>query len=198
MAVHQAQSCRDAGLQVDGRRDARFEFSVVSRHLVCFSALSPLLDLAAMRQVVHHYGGDPQVVHPAVPVDIMLEGVLGSSGGQGDGLSVTELNEFLRCEERFLFLKWAAHAFREIRLVPPGTDMLHSALLQHLARWVVQGHHGSSSPDVVIGVDSHLAIFNGLGILALGEMTMTSQRVSGSSPPRIFFHSSKTCILVNS
>ena len=124
------------------------------------------MDLACIRQVLQTSGAEPGVCQPGVPLDVILDSVFADEPPRDAGSPVTE--SF--CYERLHFLKWANQAFAGIRTIPPCPGMLnHASLLWCLARWVVRGREGTLNPDFVFGIDSHLAVLNGLGILSLSK-----------------------------
>jgi aconitate hydratase len=75
--------------------------------------------------------------------------------------------ELKRNAERYAFLRWGAQAFDRLRIVPPGNGILHQINLEYLAR-VVWTADGVAYPDSVLGMDSHTAMINSLGVLGWG------------------------------
>ena len=86
--------------------------------------------------------------------------------------------EVARNRERYAFLKWAGQALDQVRLFPPGTGILHTINLEHLAevissvdidgdRWAV--------PDTLIGTDSHTPMIGALGVLGWGVGGLEAQ-----------------------
>ncbi|XP_065194283.1 cytoplasmic aconitate hydratase-like isoform X2 [Sycon ciliatum] len=132
------------------------------------------MDLACIRQVLLANNFEPAVSQPGVPMDVILDSVFADEPPREAGSPVTE--SF--CYERLHFLKWADKAFAGIRTIPPCPGTLnHASLLWCLARWVVRGCDGSLNPDFVFGIDSHLAVLNGLGILALSVSLLETETV---------------------
>ena len=90
-----------------------------------------------------------------------------------DAASRNEALEFERNAERYAFLRWGAQAFDNLRIVPPGNGICHQVNLEHLARVVWTSDAGGGArptayPDSVLGMDSHTAMINSLGILGWG------------------------------
>jgi aconitate hydratase len=84
-----------------------------------------------------------------------------------DAVSRNQALELKRNAERYAFLRWGAQAFDNLRIVPPGNGILHQINLEYLAR-VVWTADGVAYPDSVLGMDSHTAMINSLGILGWG------------------------------
>jgi aconitate hydratase len=129
----------------------------------------PLLgDLAAMRDAMIRLGGDPARLNPSVPVDLVVDhSVMVDAYGVPDAVSRNQALELKRNAERYTFLRWGAQAFDNLRIVPPGNGILHQINLEYLAR-VVWTADGVAYPDSVLGMDSHTAMINSLGILGWG------------------------------
>jgi aconitate hydratase len=135
----------------------------------------PLLgDLAAMRDAMIRLGGDPRRLNPSVPVDLVVDhSVMVDAYAVPDAVSRNERLELERNAERYAFLRWAAQAFDNLRIVPPGNGICHQVNLEHLARvvWTSDAAGGTpriAYPDSVLGMDSHTAMINSLGILGWG------------------------------
>ncbi|HET9704682.1 MAG TPA: aconitase family protein, partial [Vicinamibacterales bacterium] len=147
-------------------REIAFRFT---RVLMPDSSGVPLLgDLAAMRDAMIRLGGDPQRLNPSVPVDLVVDhSVMVDAYGVADAASRNQALELKRNAERYAFLRWGAQAFDRLRIVPPGNGILHQINLEYLAR-VVWTANGVAYPDSVLGMDSHTAMINSLGILGWG------------------------------
>ena len=147
-------------------REIAFRFT---RVLMPDSSGVPLLgDLAAMRDATIRLGGDPARLNPSVPVDLVVDhSVMVDAYGVPDAVSRNQAIELKRNAERYSFLRWGAQAFDRLRIVPPGNGILHQINLEYLAR-VVWTHDGIAYPDSVLGMDSHTAMINSLGILGWG------------------------------
>ena len=129
-------------------------------------------DLAAMRDAMIRLGGDPASVNPAVPVDLVVDHAVMVDEHATKTAVVHNLSlELKRNAERYTFLRWAAQAFDNLRLIPPGNGILHQINLEYLARVVWTRDEGSRTiafPDSLLGMDSHTATINSLGVLAWG------------------------------
>ena len=147
-------------------REIAFRFT---RVLMPDSSGVPLLgDLAAMRDATIRLGGDPRRLNPSVPVDLVVDhSVMVDAHGTPDAAARNQALEMQRNAERYTFLRWGGQAFANLRIVPPGHGICHQVNLEHLAR-VVWASDGLAYPDSVLGMDSHTAMINSLGILGWG------------------------------
>jgi aconitate hydratase len=147
-------------------REIAFRFT---RVLMPDSSGVPLLgDLAAMRDAMIRLGGEPTRLNPSVPVDLVVDhSVMVDVHGTADAAARNQALELERNAERYAFLRWGAQAFGNLRIVPPGNGILHQINLEYLARvvWTVDG---VAYPDSVLGMDSHTAMINSLGVLGWG------------------------------
>jgi hypothetical protein len=120
--------------------------------------------LAAMRDAMKRLGGDPSKINPRVPVDLVIDhSVQVDKFRTKDALEKNLELEMERNKERFVFLKWGAMAFQGLRIVPPGSGIVHQVNLEYLAR-VVFNKDGLLYPDSLVGTDSHTPMVNGLGV----------------------------------
>ncbi|MGC6456686.1 MAG: aconitate hydratase AcnA [Coraliomargaritaceae bacterium] len=168
---------------------------VVSRVVLQdFTGVPLLVDLAAMRDAVQKIGGDPALIEPLVPVDLVVDHSVqvdrsGSAGAFRQNLKI----EFERNRERYQFLKWGQQAFETFSVVPPAIGIVHQVNLEHLAR-VVFEKDGLLYPDTLVGTDSHTTMINGLGIVGWGvggieaESGMLGQPVYFKTPEVIGVH----------
>ena len=142
---------------------------VVARILAPDASGIPLLaDLAAMREVAVRHGLRATLIEPLVPVDLVIDhSLMVDRSGSSDALVINMRTEFARNEERYLFLKWAAQAFKGFNIVPPGIGILHQVNIEHLARGVRE-KNGVLYFDTLVGPDSHTTMVNGIGVLGWG------------------------------
>ena len=158
----------------DGRREIQFR---PARVMMDDTAGIPSLgDLAAMRDAAARLGGDPRRIAPAIPLDFIVDhSVIADHAGKSDALARNMALEFKRNAERFAFLRWAAAAFENLRVVPPGGGICHQINLEHLARIVCVRNDGAREiafPDSMVGIDSHTPMVNGLGVIGWGVSGM--------------------------
>ena len=133
-----------------------------------FTGVPAVVDLAAMRNAMADFGGDPEQINPLIPVELVIDhsvqvDVFGTRGAFARNVEL----EFERNRERYAFLRWGQKAFRDFKVVPPGTGIVHQVNLEYLAR-VVEERDGVAFPDTLVGTDSHTTMVNGLGVLGWG------------------------------
>lgn len=137
-----------------------------------FTGVPLMSDLASLRDAVAAAGGDAMRVNPKIPVDFVLDhALIAEFGGRPDARSLNEQVEIERNRERFEFLKWCSGAFDNIRLLPPGTGIMHQINLEYLAGVVRAERRGGrllAIPDTLLGADSHTTMIGGLGVLGWG------------------------------
>ncbi len=156
----------------DRRSESEIDFRF-TRVLMPDSSGVPMLgDLAAMRDALLRLGGDPQRLNPVVPVDLVVDhSVMVDEAAMPGAVGRNIAQEFRRNAERYAFLRWGAQAFDNVRVVPPGSGILHSINLEYLARVVWTGQADGQTlayPDSVLGMDSHTPMVNALGVLGWG------------------------------
>jgi aconitate hydratase len=149
-----------------------------------FTGVPCVVDLAAMRDATVKLGGDPKKINPQIPVDLVIDhSIQVDYAGTPEALKLNGELEMERNHERFAFLKWGSQAFDNLRIVPPGSGIVHQVNLEYLAP-VVFNHNGYLYPDSVVGTDSHTTMINGLGVLGWGvggieaESAMLGQSLS--------------------
>ncbi len=153
-----------------------------------FTGVPCVVDLAAMRDAMKTLGGDPGLINPLQPVELVIDhSVQVDEFGTASAFDMNALLEFQRNKERYSFLRWGQTGFRNLAIVPPDTGIVHQVNLEYLARVVfVQSADGKNiaSPDTLVGTDSHSTMINGLGVLGWGvggieaEAAMLGQPVS--------------------
>jgi aconitate hydratase len=158
-----------------------------------FTGVPAVVDLAAMRDAMQAMGGDPNRINPLQPVELVIDhSVQVDEYGTEAALLLNSRKEFERNHERYLFLRWGQKAFRNFRVVPPATGIVHQVNLEYLARVVMQ-EAGWAYPDTLVGTDSHTTMINGLGVLGWGvggieaEAAMLGQPVSMLIPQVVGF-----------
>ncbi|WPZ15463.1 aconitate hydratase AcnA [Nitratireductor rhodophyticola] len=162
-----------------------------------FTGVPAVVDLAAMRDAMVSLGGDPQKINPLVPVDLVIDhSVIVDEFGTPKAFSRNVELEYQRNGERYRFLKWGQKAFKNFRVVPPGTGICHQVNLEYLGQAVwTKDEDGKTIayPDTCVGTDSHTTMINGLGVLGWGvggieaEAAMLGQPISMLLPEVIGF-----------
>src|SRR3989475_7184402 len=153
-----------------------------------FTGVPAVVDLAAMRDAMKQLGGDPSLINPLQPAELVIDhSVQVDEFGTSRAFAINAELEFMRNKERYAFLRWGQTAFRNLAIVPPDTGIVHQVNLEYLARVVfVQESNGKrmAYPDTLVGTDSHTTMINGLGVLGWGvggieaEAAMLGQPVS--------------------
>ena len=153
-----------------------------------FTGVPAVADLAAMRDAMQRRGGRADAVNPLQPVELVVDhSVQVDAFGTSGAFAQNSLLEAARNRERYLFLRWGQTAFRNFRVVPPDTGIVHQVNLEYLARVVVRAKLNgrlTAYPDTLVGTDSHTPMVNGLGVLGWGvggieaEAAMLGQPIS--------------------
>ena len=188
----------------DAKKPANEEIPFVVARIVLqdFTGVPLVVDLAAMRSAVKRLGGDPKIIEPLVPVDLVVDhSVQVDFFGSAQALRLNLEMEFKRNRERYQFLKWGQQAFKTFQLIPPGIGIVHQVNLEYLAKGVLSQKSevgGQRSeifyPDTLVGTDSHTTMINGLGVVGWGvggieaEAGMLGQPVYFLTPEVVGVH----------
>lgn len=149
-------------------KDMEIPFKPARVLLQDFTGVPSVVDLAAMREAMKRLGGDPNAINPLVPADLVIDhSVQVDYIRSSDAVKLNLDKEMERNSERFQFLKWGQKNFKNFRIVPPGSGIVHQVNLEYLAR-VVFDDEGLLYPDSVVGTDSHTTMINGLGVTGWG------------------------------
>ncbi|XP_078532115.1 cytoplasmic aconitate hydratase isoform X2 [Lissotriton helveticus] len=147
-----------------------------------FTGVPAVVDFAAMRDAVKKLGGDPQKINPICPADLVIDhSIQVDFNKRADSLQKNQDLEFERNRERFEFLKWGSQAFQNMRIIPPGSGIIHQVNLEYLAR-VVFDQNGHYYPDSLVGTDSHTTMIDGLGVLGWGVGGIEAEAVMLGQP----------------
>jgi aconitate hydratase len=171
-ALRHAEDPRDlAGLAARPRR-GRLEFAPARLLLQDFTGIPLMTDMASLRDEIATRGGDPAKANPRIPIDFVCDhALIAVHGGRPDARTLNEEIEIARNRERFEFLKWCAGAFANIRLIPPGSGIMHQLNLEWLSTVVFLEKAAGMTlarPDTLLGTDSHTPMVGGLGVLGWG------------------------------
>jgi len=186
-----------------GRRAAReIAFTPARVLLQDFTGVPAVVDLAAMRDAMAALGGDPALIDPLQPAELVIDhSVQVDAWSSPEAFAVNRQLDYRRNRERYTFLRWSQRAFGNFRLVPPATGIVHQVNLEHLARLVFTTDElpgrapgpPRAYPDTLVGTDSHTPMVNGLGVLGWGvggieaEAAMLGQPVSMLIPEVVGF-----------
>ncbi|MBI5020250.1 MAG: aconitate hydratase AcnA [Ignavibacteriales bacterium] len=137
-----------------------------------FTGVPCAVDLAVMRDAMVEMGGDPKKINPLQSVDLVIDhSVQVDYNGSPDAFKKNTELEYQRNKERYTFLRWAQQAFKNFRVVPPETGIIHQVNLEYLAQVVFTKEVDGieyAYPDTLVGTDSHTTMINGLGVLGWG------------------------------
>ena len=152
-----------------------------------FTGVPAVVDLAAMRDAMAELGGNPARVNPLVPADLVIDhSVQVDRYGTADSFAFNVEREYERNGERYQLLRWAQTAFDDLRVVPPGTGIVHQVNLEYLASVVARRRDSDGGeiafPDTLVGTDSHTTMINGLGVLGYGVGGIEAEAVLLGQP----------------
>ncbi|MBW3068634.1 MULTISPECIES: aconitate hydratase AcnA [unclassified Actinomyces] len=182
--------------------DTEIQFTPARVVMQDFTGVPCIVDLATMREAVAELGGDPEVINPLAPAEMVIDhSVQIDSFGLSTSLERNKEREYERNAERYQFLRWGQGALANFRVVPPGTGIVHQVNIEYLTRTVftrqTTGVDGApvtqAYPDTCVGTDSHTTMVNGLGVLGWGvggieaEAAMLGQPVSMLIPRVVGF-----------
>ncbi len=151
-----------------------------------FTGVPAVVDLAVMRDAVKSMGGDPGIINPLVPVELVVDhSIQVDSFGTPDALKQNVAKEYERNKERYELLKWAQKSFDHFSVVPPNSGICHQVNLEYLGRVVITEETGSGMiafPDTLVGTDSHTTMINGLGVMGWGVGGIEAEAVMLGQP----------------
>lgn len=170
-------------------------FTVARVLLQDFTGVPCVVDLAAMRDAMKRMGGDPKKINPLQPAELVIDhSVQVDNFGTANAFGLNTDIEYARNKERYVFLRWGQSAFRNFKVVPPETGIVHQVNLEYLARVIFHDEKSNALyPDTLVGTDSHTTMVNGLGVLGWGvggieaEAAMLGQPVSMLIPQVVGF-----------
>ncbi|MDB5950750.1 MAG: 2-methylcitrate dehydratase FeS dependent [Massilia sp.] len=163
---------------IERRQD--LDFPWFPARVVCHDILgqTALVDLAGLRDAIAAQGGDPAMVNPVVPTQLVVDHSLAveSGGSDPDAFAKNRAIEDRRNEDRFDFIEWTKKAFKNVDVIPPGNGILHQINLERMSP-VVQVQDGVAFPDTLVGTDSHTPMVDALGVIAIGVGGLEAESV---------------------
>ncbi len=189
----------EALLNWDPKAQPAYEISFTPARVIMqdFTGVPCVVDLAAMREAITRLGGRAEQVNPLAPAELVIDhSVQVDEYGTAKALAANNRIEFERNGERYAFLRWGQSAFRNFKVVPPNTGIVHQVNLEFLGRVVFDVATGGvrqAYPDTVVGTDSHTTMINGLGVLGWGvggieaEAAMLGQPITMLIPEVVGF-----------
>jgi len=165
--------------QIIGRK-RDLDFPWFPARVVCHDILgqTALVDLAGLRDAIAEQGGDPALVNPVVPTQLVVDHSLAVECGGFDpqAFEKNRAIEDRRNEDRFHFIDWTKKAFRNVDVIPPGNGILHQINLERMSP-VIQVDQGVAYPDTLVGTDSHTPMVDALGVIAVGVGGLEAETV---------------------
>ena len=184
LAENLVRRCEPASLDdalrqlIDRKRD--LDFPWFPARVVCHDILgqTALVDLAGLRDAIAAQGGDPALVNPVVPTQLVVDHSLAveCGGFDPDAFAKNRAIEDRRNEDRFDFIEWTRKAFRNVDVIPPGNGILHQINLERMSP-VIQVRDGVAFPDTLVGTDSHTPMVDALGVIAIGVGGLEAESV---------------------
>ena len=163
---------------IERRRD--LDFPWFPARVVCHDILgqTALVDLAGLRDAIAAQGGDPALVNPVVPTQLVVDHSLAveCGGFDPDAFAKNRAIEDRRNEDRFDFINWTKKAFENVDVIPPGNGILHQINLERMSP-VIQVQNGVAYPDTLVGTDSHTPMVDALGVIAIGVGGLEAESV---------------------
>ncbi|MDX6300679.1 MAG: aconitate hydratase [Nocardioidaceae bacterium] len=187
-----------AGWDADADPSKEIQFTPARVIMQDFTGVPCVVDLATMREAMSELGGDPTRINPLAPAEMVIDhSVIADVFGTPEAFERNVEIEYERNRERYQFLRWGQGAFRDFKVVPPGTGIVHQVNIEHLARTVFtrEDQDGTTVayPDTCVGTDSHTTMVNGIGVVGWGvggieaEAAMLGQPVSMLIPRVVGF-----------
>ncbi|VXB18410.1 Aconitate hydratase A [Massilia sp. 9I] len=163
---------------IERKRD--LDFPWFPARVVCHDILgqTALVDLAGLRDAIAEQGGDPAMVNPVVPTQLVVDHSLAveCGGFDPDAFAKNRAIEDRRNEDRFHFIEWTKKAFQNVDVIPPGNGILHQINLERMSP-VIQSEKGVAYPDTLVGTDSHTPMVDALGVIAIGVGGLEAESV---------------------
>ena len=195
-----------AGWRPNSAERAEIAFQPARVLLQDFTGVPAIVDLAAMRDAMVRFGGDPAKINPLQPVELVIDhSIQADAFGVSGAMAINQKLDYARNGERYALLKWGQQAFKNFRVAPPNSGICHQVNIEYLARVVFGAGEDSKEdlandvvlplayPDTLVGTDSHTPMVNGLGVLGWGvggieaEAAMLGQPISMLIPEVVGF-----------
>jgi len=161
-------------------RKRDLDFPWYPARVVCHDILgqTALVDLAGLRNAIADQGGDPSLVNPVVPTQLIVDHSLAveCGGFDPDAFQKNRDIEERRNEDRFHFINWTKTAFKNVDVIPAGNGIMHQINLEKMSP-VVQVREGVAFPDTCVGTDSHTPHVDALGVISIGVGGLEAETV---------------------
>ena len=163
---------------IERKRD--LDFPWYPARVVCHDILgqTALVDLAGLRDAIADKGGDPSLVNPVVPTQLIVDHSLAVECGGFDpqAFEKNRAIEDRRNEDRFHFIEWTKTAFKNVDVIPAGNGIMHQINLEKMSP-VIHAIDGLAFPDTLVGTDSHTPHVDALGVIAIGVGGLEAENV---------------------
>ena len=163
---------------IERKRD--LDFPWFPARVVCHDILgqTALVDLAGLRDAIAAQGGNPALVNPVVPTQLIVDHSLAVECGGFDpeAFEKNRAIEDRRNEDRFHFINWTKKTFKNVDVIPPGNGIMHQINLERMSP-VIHALDGVAFPDTLVGTDSHTPHVDALGVLAIGVGGLEAESV---------------------
>src|SRR5690606_9203775 len=163
---------------IERKRD--LDFPWFPARVVCHDILgqTALVDLAGLRDAIAEKGGDPALVNPVVPTQLIVDHSLAVEFGgfDKDAFDKNRAIEDRRNDDRFHFINWTKKAFKNVEVIPPGNGIMHQINLERMSP-VIHAENGVAYPDTLVGTDSHTPHVDALGVIAIGVGGLEAENV---------------------
>ena len=161
-------------------RKRESDFPWFPARVVCHDILgqTAFVDLAGLRDAIAAKGGDPALVNPVVPTQLIVDHSLAveHAGFEADAFEKNRAIEERRNADRFHFIDWCKTAFKNVDVIPPGNGIMHQINLERMSP-VVQVRDGVAFPDTLVGTDSHTPMVDALGVISVGVGGLEAESV---------------------
>ena len=166
------------GQIIERKRD--LDFPWFPARVVCHDILgqTAFVDLAGLRDAIAAKGGDPALVNPVVPTQLIVDHSLAveHAGFEADAFEKNRAIEDRRNADRFHFIEWCKTAFKNVDVIPPGNGIMHQINLERMSP-VIQVREGVAFPDTLVGTDSHTPMVDALGVISVGVGGLEAESV---------------------
>jgi 2-methylcitrate dehydratase (2-methyl-trans-aconitate forming) len=161
-------------------RKRDLDFPWYPARVVCHDILgqTALVDLAGLRNAIADQGGDPSLVNPVVPTQLIVDHSLAveCGGFDPDAFQKNRDIEERRNEDRFHFINWTKTAFKNVDVIPAGNGIMHQINLEKMSP-VVQVRDGVAFPDTCVGTYTHTPHVDALGVISIGVGGLEAETV---------------------
>ncbi|GAB4544445.1 MAG: aconitate hydratase AcnA [Thermodesulfovibrionia bacterium] len=151
-----------------------------------FTGVPCIVDLASMRDAMARLGREPDKINPLIPVDLIIDhSIQVDYSGSSDSIERNMELEYSRNTERYSLLKWAQGSFKNLRVFPPGSGIIHQVNLEYISGIVMQREVNGETilfPETLLGTDSHTTMINSLGIVGWGVGGIEAEAVMLGQP----------------